>query len=170
MKKLLSPFLFIALIFAISGCSNSEKSPDLTMTINQKTINVVKIEDIPENNKELFKPSIEGKKSKEILHAQIGDNIILKFNNNAPDKATIQEYFLNDNGDILYTDAEIKDIEISKDPKEKNKYSFIIEKSLVSGLSSESFEEKTDLRGYKITTNIGDITSVYICSIKTEYE
>ncbi len=166
-KRIISLLFCITVSISIGGCAGSSKQQELAITMNQTKIDAIKVQELPNDNKDIFKPVFEKNTVIEIKHIEIGEKVTLDFEKNSPDEMTIQEIFLNTNGETLYSDKEIKNISFTQ---EKNKYFFTIEKSIVSGLSSEQFKGKTEFRGYKITTLIGKDTKVYICVVRTDSE
>ena len=168
MKK--TSVLILVILFITAGTiigifARLRKPPELTITIDHAKIDILKLQEIPDDNKYLFKPAFEKETAIKINHVEVGKKVTLDFGNSPPDKITIQEIFLMTNGEMLYTENLIKDITFTQ---EKNKYFFTIEKSIVSQLSSVYFKGKTDLRGYKITALTGKDKRVYICVIRTD--
>lgn len=162
MKRILILF-FITVNVIIGGCANSSKLPEIT--IDQEKIDIIKLKEFSKDGKDLFIPLFDKKAAIEPKYIKMGEKVTLDFENNPPDKMTIQEMFLAPNGKTLYSDVEIKDISFTQ---EKNKYFFTIEESYVSKLSSVYFIGRKDLRGYKITTFTGKDKTIYICVIKTD--
>lgn len=162
-NRILILIYFIMASISIGGCARPNLP--LTITIDQSKIDFIKLQEISNDNKNIFIPAFEKDTAIEIRYVKIGKEVTLDFEYNFPDKVTIQEIFLNATGEMLYTDNEIKNIPFTQ---EKNKCFFTIEESIVSGLSSVYFIGKTDLRGYKITTFTGKDMKVYICVIRTD--
>lgn len=169
MRKKVFIYVFILLLTMVfMGCSpNSAKEPpEISINIGDKEIEYVTAKNkwggIIYDREDTFVRILKDNKDIPIFE---NDSIVnLTFKGNQPDKFTISDIIINENGRPLYTDKEIKNItaELNDD-----KYIFKIEEHFASMLSSYHEPNKKDIRGFRIIATWGANECEYAFVIKT---
>ena len=158
------------LIFALmlAGCSlnSMQEPPEISIHIGDKEIEYVsaknKWDGSVYDREDTF--IIILKEQNEIPVFENGSIAEIVFSNNPPDEFMVMDILINEDGNQIYTDKEIKNI-----PVESNdgKYSFDIEYHFASSLSSFYEPGKTDIRGFRMIASWGENECEYAFVVRT---
>lgn len=172
-KKLIVTITLVLLMGSlIIGCSTlkpPQEPPKLTITIGDKKLDYV----VGKNqwngsiyDREGAFQTILKKGSKiEIPYIEIGNTAIISFANNPPEKFTIEDILIDDNGKQRYSDKERINIPVEL---KYGKCSFEINKNLASGFNLYYIEGKTDIRGFRMIATWGENECEYAFIIRTD--
>jgi hypothetical protein len=172
-KKIMVGIIVIVLtsIFMI-GC-NSLKSPQglpkLTITIEDKELEYVIAKNKWNNSiydrEDTFQTILKKGSKFEIPYIEIGKTVMINFQSYPPDKFTIADILIDENGKRMYSNKEVINIPVKlKD----GKCSFEIKKHFASALSSVYVENKVDVRGFRMIASWGDNECEYAFVIKAD--
>lgn len=169
MKKAIILFALILILAAVfMGCSSKsiQEPPELSINIRDKEIEYISAKNkwngYVYDREDSFVTLLM--KQKDIPIFEHGSVVEIAFESNPPDKFTVADILVNENGHQIYTEKEIKYI-----PVELNdgKCSFIIEKHFASYLSSSYEPDKIDIRGFRMIASWGENECEYAFVIKT---
>ena len=176
-KKIIVGIIFVLLtsIF-MTGCTSPEsplkspkEPPEITVTIGDKEINYVVAKNRWNNSiydREGTFQTIMKKGSKiEIPYIEIGKIAVISFKSYPPEKLTISDILVGENGTQMYSYKEIVNIPVEF---KNGKCSFEVKKHFASGLSSYYVEGKTDLRGFRINATWGENDCEYAFIIRAD--
>lgn len=168
-KQILKMVLLMIALMGVVGCTKTENTNNLTVTIGKENIKYTKLEcakdNFVDNKKDLFQFAFEKDTSTDVKRIKFDDKVYLDFGSNRPDKLSIKDRLLNSNGEILYTDKETIEVSFKK---ENNKFYFTVKKHPASAFSSVYMKNKTDFRGFSIKATWGKKEFVYAFVIKTD--
>ncbi|MBZ9686689.1 hypothetical protein G9F72_010170 [Clostridium estertheticum] len=152
-KKVFIIMLLTMIFIGIFGCVKNDKIPSIRVTIDKEKINCITLKDTANGSSnyknDIFKFAFEENASVDIKYIKIGSVVILDFGDNPPNKISIKDSLLNANGEHLNPDKLTVEVPYTV---ENGKYSFTVQKNMASLLSSFYEENKTDFRGYMITS------------------
>lgn len=168
-KKLMLIFSLVILIGIIAGCSSTtfmQEPPELTISIGDKQLDYVVAKNKWDGNiydrEDTFISII--KKQNEIPIFENGSIVEINFKSNPPDKFTISDILIDENGRQIYTYKEIRNIPIELN---NGKCTFEIKQHLASGLSSHYEPNKKHIRGFRMIASWGENECEYAFIIKT---
>lgn len=163
---LLTSMLIFALILAGCSINSMQEPPEISINIGDKEIEYVSAKNKWNGSiydrEDTFVTIL--KKQKEIPVFENGSVAEITFKNNPPDKFTVMDMLINEDGNQIYTDKEIKNIPIESN---NGKYSFEIDYHFASALSSFYEPGKTDIRGFRMIASWGENECEYAFVIKT---
>ena len=158
------------LIFALmlAGCSlnSMQEPPEISIHIGDKEIEYVSAKNkwngSVYDREDTFITIL--KEQNEIPVFENGSIAEIVFSNNPPDEFMVMDILINEDGNQIYTDKEIKNI-----PVESNdgKYSFDIEYHFASSFSSFYEPGKTDIRGFRMIASWGENECEYAFVVRT---
>jgi hypothetical protein len=163
---LLTSMLIFALMLAGCSLNSMQEPPEISIHIGDKEIEYVSAKNKWNGNiydrEDTFITIL--KEQNEIPVFENGSVAEIIFTNNPPDEFIVMDMLINEDGNQIYTDKEIKNI-----PFESNdgKYSFGIDYHFASALSSFYEPEKTDIRGFRMIASWGEDECEYAFVIKT---
>ncbi len=163
---LLTSMLIFALMLAGCSLNSMQEPPEISIHIGDKEIEYVSAKNKWNGNiydrEDTFITIL--KEQNEIPVFENGSVAEIIFTNNPPDEFIVMDMLINEDGNQIYTDKEIKNI-----PFESNdgKYSFGIDYHFASSLSSFYEPEKTDIRGFRMIASWGEDECEYAFVIKT---
>ncbi|KWX75111.1 hypothetical protein [Paenibacillus jilunlii] len=163
--------LILLLIISIgcSGCTSTNESHDLTITIGDESINFVSSDYSKDNNSEndktIFEFAFKQDNLTDIKYIKLNTKITLDFGNNPPDSVAVKDILLDSNGKFLYSDKLSSDISLTN---EGHKFFFLLNKNPASLLSSKFDNKKVDIRGFEITATWGLNEERYAFVIKAD--
>ncbi|MCB2291349.1 hypothetical protein LGK97_16605 [Clostridium sp. CS001] len=173
MKKLIVAITLVLLIIILMiGCSATnppQQPPKLSITISEKQLEYVvgenKWNGSIYNREGTFQTILKKGSKNEIPYIEIGNTATISFTNNPPEKFTISDILIDENGNQRYSNKEIINIPVElKD----GMGSFEIKKHLASGLSSYYVEGKTDIRGFRMIATWEENECEYAFIIRTD--
>lgn len=167
-KKIFLNVFLLSILIIFNACGDSHMG-NVSITGEKEKIEYIVLNNtengsLLEDINEIFSFAFEGGNSKNIQKIKIGDEIMLDFGSNPPDKLSINDGLLNSNGNFLYKSKVLLEVPYYK---KKGKYSFKLEKHIESRLSSYSWEDKAEYRGFIIGANWGDIEYKYAFVIES---
>lgn len=172
-KKLIFTFILSILLTAsMPGCSstgNVKEPPEISISAGDKSLDYVvaknKWDGSIYDREDTFISIL--KEQKEIPVFENNSVVEISFKSKLPDKFTVADILIDENGKQLYTDKEIKNVQAElKD----GKYYFAIEPHFASSLSSYYDPEKKEIRGFRMTASWGGNECEYAFLIKTHTE
>lgn len=106
------------------------------------------------------------KEQKDISVIPNGSIVEIAFQNNPPDKFSVSDILIDENGRPIYTEKEIMSIPVELN---KGKCSFEIERHFATSLSSYYYNDpdKKDIRGFRMIASWGENECEYAFVIKT---
>jgi len=144
-KRLILIFtLSVLLIGVMSGCSSSgnmQEPPELSISVGDKQLDYVAAK-----------------------NKWNGSIVEISFKSNPPDKFTVSDILIDENGRQIYTDKEIKNIPVELN---NSKCSFEITPHFASALSSYYEPNKKEIRGFRMIASWGENECEYAFIIKT---
>ena len=169
-KKLILIFASaILLISVIAGCSSLsfiQEPPELTISVGDKQLDYVAAKNKWNGNiydrEDTFVSIL--KEQNEIPIFENGSIAEISFKSNPPDKFTISDILIDENGRQIYTDKEIKNIPVELN---NGRCSFEIEYHFASSLSSYYEPNKKEIRGFRMIASWGENECEYAFIIKT---
>jgi hypothetical protein len=175
-KIIVSIVLVLLTTIFMTGCTSTESTlkspkepPEITVTIGEKEIDYVTAKNIWNNaiyDREGTFQTILKKGSKIVIpYIEIGKIAVINFKSYPPDKLTISDILVAENGTQMYSYKEIVNIPVEF---KNGKCSFEVKKHFASMLSSYYIEGKTDLRGFRITATWGDNECEYAFIIRAD--
>ena len=155
----------------MAGCvyqKSYQEPPELSISIGDKQVQYITAKNQWNGSKydreDTFKTIMKEGSGIEVPSIEMGNTVEISFKSNQPDKFTVSDILIDEKGEQIYTDKEIKTIPVElKD----NKCSFKIEEHFASALSSTYEENKVDIRGYRMTATWGENECEYAFVIKT---
>lgn len=169
MRNTVYSLVFILILTAaLMGCSSNSMNepPELEITINDKEVEYISALNKWDGNiydREDTFITIT-KEQKDIPVFENGSIVEIAFKGNPPDKFTVSDILIHENGRQIYTDKEIKNIPVVL---YGDKYSFKIEEHFASLLSSYFEPNKKDIRGFRMIASWGENECEYAFVIKT---
>jgi len=100
-----------------------------------------------------------------IPYIKTGSTVEIDFGDNPPDKLTVLDLLIDENGNQMYSDKEIITIPVELTDDET---SFKIEKHMASALSSSSILDKKNIRGFRIIAGWKENECEYAFIIKSD--
>lgn len=171
-KKILLFILFLLLIIMSTlipaGCSSNfiQEPPEISIVIGGKQIEYVSAKNKWDGNvydrEDTFITILKGQKDIPIF--ENGSIAEITFKNNPPNKFTVSDILINEEGKQIYTNKEIKNIPVEL---KNGKCTFEIEYNLASALSSSYEPNKKDIRGFRMIAYWGENECEYAFVIKT---
>ena len=163
---LLTSMLIFVVILAGCSLNSMQEPPEISIHIGDKEIEYIsaknKWDGSVYDREDTFVTIL--KEQKEIPVFENGSIAEIVFSNNPPDEFMVMDMLINEEGNQIYTDKEIKNI-----PVESNdgKYSFDIEYHFASSLSSFYEPGKTDIRGFRMIASWGENECEYAFIVRT---
>ena len=163
---LIAFMLIFALVLAGCSLNSMQEPPEISIHIGDKEIEYVSAKNkwngSVYDREDTFITIL--KEQKDIPVFENGSVAEITFINNRPDEFIVMDMLINEDGNQIYTDKEIKNI-----PVESNdgKYSFEIDYHFASALSSFYEPGKTDIRGFRMIASWGENECEYAFVIKT---
>ena len=163
---LLTSMLIFVVILAGCSLDSMQEPPEISIHIGDKEIEYV-------SAKNKWNGSIYDredtfitilKEQNEIPVFENGSIAEIVFTNNPPDEFIVMDMLINEEGNQIYTDKEIKNIPIESND---GKYSFGIDYHLASALSSFYEPGKTDIRGFRMIASWGENECEYAFVVRT---
>ncbi len=169
-KKVIVTFILLILPTGImTGCSftgNMQEPPELSITVGDSQLDYVtaknKWNGSVYDREDTFVSILNTKNGIPVL--EIGNVVEISFKSNPPDKFTVSDILIDENGRQIYTYKEIKNIPVELN---KEKCSFTIEKHPASLLSSYYEPDKEDMRGFRMIASWGENECEYAFIIKS---
>ncbi len=169
-KRLILIFtLSVLLIGVMSGCSSSgnmQEPPELSISVGDKQLDYVaaknKWNGSIYDREDTFISIV--KEQNEIPVFENGSIVEISFKSNPPDKFTVSDILIDENGRQIYTDKEIKNIPVELN---NSKCSFEITPHFASALSSYYEPNKKEIRGFRMIASWGENECEYAFIIKT---
>lgn len=155
----------------MAGCvyqKSYQEPPELSINIGDKQVQYI----VAKNHwngsyydrEDTFKTIMKEGSGIEVPSVEIGNTVGISFKSNPPHKFTISDILIDEKGEQIYTDKEIKIIPVEL---KNNKCSFKIDEHFASALSSTYEENKVDIRGYRMIATWGNNECEYAFVIKT---
>ena len=163
---LLTSMLIFVVILAGCSLNSMQEPPEISIHIGDKEIEYVSAKNkwngSVYDREDTFVTIL--KEQNEIPVFENGSIAEIVFTNNPPDGFMVMDMLINEEGNQIYTDKEIKNI-----PVESNdgKYSFDIEYHFASSLSSFYEPGKTDIRGFRMIASWGENECEYAFIVRT---
>lgn len=171
MKRLLLKSIVLLLMsILINGCTftkSHQEPPEVKITIEGKQMGLI----ISKNqwngvkyDREDTLKTILNNGLERVPYINVGSTATVSFSNNPPNKLTVSDILIDNNGNPIYTQNEIVNIPVElKD----GKCSFQIIKHFASSLSSYYVESKMNIRALKMTASWGENECEYTFIIRT---
>ncbi len=162
--------LFISLILTIiiAGCTSNaiKEPPEISINIGDKEIEYVSAKNKWDGSiydrEDTFITIL--KDQKDIPVFKTGIIAEITFKGKLPDKFVVSDIFIDENGRQIYTEKEIKNVQVEL---QGNKYTFEIGKHFASALSSYYAPDKKETRGFRMIASWGENECEYAFVIKT---
>lgn len=164
-KNIICCFVCLFFLFAVILCVliTEKCNIQLECQIDGKKVEVFKVEKMDQTIDEMFSECFK-MATTEVHYGNIEQKVSLFFSENWSDNVRIQEFLINpETGYVLYANNFVKDVSYNV---EECGVSFIIEKEIASGFSSNLLDEV--VRGYRVSFNTTYNQHVYIFFIKTD--
>lgn len=148
---------------------NPEEPPELRVTVNSFEIMDVMGKNTWNNAKydreDMFKVFASG--NEELLYVPLGERIVMEFPGRTPDAVKLEDYVLDKDGNITYTDGKINVVDIQM---LGNKVEFDLIKNNAVYLSSISsdYEAGESIRGFRLTCSWGKDECEYAFMLRTD--
>ncbi len=163
--------IFLIAIVAI-GCTSLnllDEPAELSITIGDKKIEYVVGKNIWNgaifDREDTFQTILKQSSGIEIPIIDIDEFATIKFINNTPDKITVYDILIDENGNQIYTDNSTAIIPVKLN---NNQCTFKISKHIASYLSSYYEHNQINYRGFRVVANWGENECEYGFIIRTK--
>lgn len=160
--------LIFTLTIVLMGCSTNsmQEPPEISITIGDKEIEYISAKNKWDGSiydrEDTFVTILKNQKDIPII--ENGSIVEVAFQSNSPDEFKVFDILIDENGQQIYTDKEIKSIPVVL---AGGKYVFNIETHFASSLSSYYESNKKDIRGFRMIASWGENESEYAFVIKS---
>lgn len=174
MKRLL---LFIICIFtacSLAGCNGknvSDKTSEISITSGDIEIPFVmglnKWEGAFYDREDTFQTIMKGDSKNKLPYIKQGEKIQIVFKGKMPDTVSLKEYILTEDGNVKYTDKEVKEIPITFEDK-KGEFDVLLNFAAFLSSNSKDYEPGALIRGYRLVCSWGENECEYGFIIRTD--
>lgn len=165
--------LCFLLLFNLTACERKseviKEAPKIILTAGDTTIGYISgVQPVNGEIKDAsgsFRNIMQGDSEITAPYIKLGDKINAKFSGDMPKRVTLKDYILDDKGNITYGEKLAKDVPIKRD---KNSYSFKLERNPAQFLSSKFTPDSPVIRGFRLSCTWGEQVCEYDFVIKTD--